>query len=1621
MRAPAREPAHRASCATRLLLPLLVLVTAASTTSATRHLPLQHQTYILCTQPSHPCVAWPVAAGLEDAARWDLPTAETCGLLQTSDIEAPPAHYTIKALYNEEVRNVFCDAVIITEEFEAEATRVSEQSRVRRQTVGAPRGRYRGQTQSQYLAVDRDGKDEGKAEAHSAADSSRASVSGNSGMGQAQSQSMYEPSCDDCYGNVGTVVAGMKKHPQGTNGFSAFGPGQNGGPGWVGPPNSGSSVGTTYVNNQNAKPGLENYGRPHPSAPSYERGYGVPTGGNGLTPGGVVGPTQGRNQNIYPVSGGTPLSQGEPQSSYRPGLGGPMTQYGPNQQGNGGYGSNQQVGPRDNARPEQGNRYGSDSGGYGPGQIGTPGGGGNYPPGSLMSAPGRGGLGPAQPGGIMSNGASLPNQIGLPGQVYNQMEQRGPGYGPGGSTHGGYGPGKNGALTPNINSGPLHAGPNNVIPGNQGQSGTYNPKQTGVPNGLGGSTSGGVTNPQGVNSNQGGVPGYGSSPGTAGNNMNPAQGGNWPIASYSPGSSPYFCCVVGPDGKIIPAGGSPFNRGIGNPYPNINNQYGYSGLIPGSTDQSKGLSNMPGQSPYGISGSGNGVNSFGIGQGNNYGPSQGPGNFITGTGQVPQGGSPDRGTISGSGNYVPNRNLGSFSPDTTGGGGSFAPNLIGTDQTRPSIGGTPMAGTGYHTNNGLGPNVPNSGMSYGPVGNGGPGTGGYSPIGGTGEIKQYIPGQIGIPGGEDTYVHGQGGIPMANRNFGSGSPGDSSSYVPGQDGRPSTGGNFGPGQGNNLGGVGYGPGQVSAPENIRSYEPGQIVGPGGGGYRVSPGDGTRFYNTYGPHKSGVPGGAGIGTGSGDNPQSGSGTYGPGQTNGMGGGNIGSNMGSHPGSTGSFSTGQNVGPETIGYGNYGPGQNGGSGVYIPGSSNGMGNYGPSGVGQVQNGPVGAGPYGSYQGGQGSYPQGQPSVSGIGSYQPGQSGKPGESYGSVGVPGDGGRYSNGQPNYGTDFTDRYGGGVGGNGYNARYPGLNNEYNGIPQNFTDVGNLADGDDSEAEASVSQAANGTTASATSRGGNDKGRAQTNVHGTYTGSGSFSAQAQITGENKEAESQVTGGKKGASSSAQGSGRNNKSQANVQLGSETGSVQTQSLTSGAYHSSNSQVQGSVKGGMADAQARGPGSTSSQAQIGFTPYKDGDKSHDTQKIPFVGGGVASAQSSGRTGQSQSQLHGTFRYGITYNGAAQAGASIDKDAVFPNRLSFDKIDVFDESEKNINVDTEKTTELDTPAPVDTTPSVELVPSEESLPALDESSTEGGMTALDTEDTEDETVKNDETLKNSETRYSSHTHLDHHKTNGAAAPSASTAGVTRSFQSRYGSNGGEYEYTTDREDAPTDEYDSTDGAEEEQGEYSNYDDIPRDTLTHQSLQAPRKTLDVRQTTGGNTQHIVLGTLDGHDAAITQKSSERPDESRTYQPGERVPGTGGYTIPAGFTGSVKSVASKERTYVVGSRESPSQAQTVTLTPGSGRIRYAPSAGYGRVGASQLRSLARPRGDPYVSVSKSVARDLDADDHVRKQYSHSYYTKSSSCGFFTFTCTMVSDAEGKKKVCRPKIPTNPDGTPIKC
>lgn len=63
-----------------------------------------------------------------------------------------------------------------------------------------------------------------------------------------------------------------------------------------------------------------------------------------------------------------------------------------------------------------------------------------------------------------------------------------------------------------------------------------------------------------------------------------------------------------------------------------------------------------------------------------------------------------------------------------------------------------------------------------------------------------------------------------------------------------------------------------------------------------------------------------------------------------------------------------------------------------------------------------------------------------------------------------------------------------------------------------------------------------------------------------------------------------------------------------------------------------------------------------------------------------------------------------------------------------------------------------------------------------------------------------------------------------------------------------------------------------------------------------------------------------------------------------------------------------------------------------------------------------YVSVTKSVMGSIDntktpAED--KQNFESTYYTKSSTCGFFTKSCNMVYGPNGRHKVCKPIVPVN--------
>lgn len=66
---------------------------------------------------------------------------------------------------------------------------------------------------------------------------------------------------------------------------------------------------------------------------------------------------------------------------------------------------------------------------------------------------------------------------------------------------------------------------------------------------------------------------------------------------------------------------------------------------------------------------------------------------------------------------------------------------------------------------------------------------------------------------------------------------------------------------------------------------------------------------------------------------------------------------------------------------------------------------------------------------------------------------------------------------------------------------------------------------------------------------------------------------------------------------------------------------------------------------------------------------------------------------------------------------------------------------------------------------------------------------------------------------------------------------------------------------------------------------------------------------------------------------------------------------------------------------------------------------------------DSYVSITKQITGVEENKNQLPsipgKNFESTYYTKSSTCGYFTFSCNIVYGANGRSKICRPKPPTN--------
>ncbi|CAD6240064.1 GSCOCG00002485001-RA-CDS [Cotesia congregata] len=1001
------------------------------------------------------------------------------------------------------------------------------------------------------------------------------------------------------------------------------------------------------------------------------------------------------------------------------------------------------------------------------------------------------------------------------------------------------------------------------------------------------------------------LPGTGQGvPGTYPGGVVPPGGqipGGYPGTSYPGGQRP----GVGQPGSQVGTGGYPGGivPGTGQPgtYPGV----GQPGTYPGGSVPGTGSpgtypgSNVPGTSqpgsyPGSVPGIGQPGTYPGVGQPGTY-----PGGSVPGTGQpgtypggisgVGQPGTYPGGSVPGTGQ--PGTYPGGSVPGT-GQPGTYPGSIPGISQpgTYPGVGQPGTYPGGSGPGTYPGGSVPGTYPGVSVPGTSQPGTyPGSMP--GVGQPGTYPGGSVPGTGQPGTYPGGTPGV---------GQPGTYPGSIPGV-GQPGTYPGVGqPGTypGGSVPGTGQPdtyPGSIPGLGQPGTYPGGSV--PGTGQQGTYPG-GTPGVGQPGTYPGGMPGVGQPGTYPGGSVP---GTY-PGEIPGVG------QPGTYPGSLPGTGTGIIPGTGQ-------PGTYPGGGTILPGSQGGV---------SLPGGP--------YPGGLippgGVYPPGTTYPGGV--IPP--NGTPG-TYPGIFPPG---TYPGTVPGF-------YPGGVVPPG--ALIPGQ------YPSGVVTA--AADDADSHASSEVKQNEAGTQASASADGTYGTGTAKSQVSGIYTGAGSFSAQAGINDGNKGAQTQVSGGKEGAMSSAQGFGGQGKSQTQVQLDSETGATTTGSQSSGFNHDTSSQVQASMKGGMADAQANGEGSTSSQAQIGFQPYMGSAELDKVQSKPFKGGGTASAQSGTYQGQSQSQIEGSFQYGITYTGAAQAGSGSGAAA---SRRPFN----FTNSDSKLFKSFDK-----------------FEPIKISSDGKDEPT---AQPELDTAITGTHTLKT-----SSSTR----------KTVLSRTP-------TRQEPQEAGLETGPVEY---------------DAEEDEEYEDDDYAAAPG------KMDAKLRTAESRKIHEHHAKHDGLGKQD----------SLRPKEGDLLQPGDSLPG---FTVPQGLRARVTSASGERAPSQAGGKHQP---QTVILAPNPDRSqqigKFNPDTRALKPGHNQnylhathsgkytnpgkTRSMTpTPVKSNYYTVTNSVAGNMG---DPRRKYEHRYYTKSSTCGYFTFSCNIVHGSNGRTKICKPKMPTYPDGTPMKC
>lgn len=171
---------------------------------------------------------------------------------------------------------------------------------------------------------------------------------------------------------------------------------------------------------------------------------------------------------------------------------------------------------------------------------------------------------------------------------------------------------------------------------------------------------------------------------------------------------------------------------------------------------------------------------------------------------------------------------------------------------------------------------------------------------------------------------------------------------------------------------------------------------------------------------------------------------------------------------------------------------------------------------------------------------------------------------------------------------------------------------------------------------------------------------------------------------------------------------------------------------------------------------------------------------------------------------------------------------------------------------------------------------------------------------------------------------------------------------------------------------------------------------------------------------TVKGEETTLkifSQRSSSQKQVTAILNPDKNVrlvQTQNGRTIKYPLDSSLKP---EDKTKVSGHYEGEdSKPQDITISKTTQKIkyktRYLPSKASetkNEIVDSDEAKKKKVKPESYVSVTNSMTGTLNENNQENGKFASTYFTKSSTCGHFTFTCNTVYGSEGRSRICRPK------------